>query len=251
MTSILISSCRGGIACEICIESILKRTKETPYKIVVFDSTGPSPELDYLQEQQLRGNIELITEPTPKLHGYAIERLLGMCDTKFAFILDSDVEIIDGNWLGNTARFIQADRDLVVTQFRSGSFSFGMPETAFAPTFWPAHMLLNMDAYRNLGFTGSWIAKHVSIEGYRYRSELGGKDTGEKFIYYDTGSQLTEKVLYESPGVYNAILLPRDFWHSQMTHYGGISSNWPAIKPPRIAHKLEAMKERLDKLRNE
>ena len=251
MISILISSCRGGITCELCIESILKRTRGIPYKIIVFDSTGPSPELDYLQEQERRENIRLLTAPTPKTHGHAIEQLLGVCNTTYGFILDSDIEIINGNWLKNILTLLRSYKDLGVAKFRSGSFNFGMPDAAFAPTFWAAHMLLNMDNYRNLGFTGSWIGGKVPIENYLHRNELLGKDMGQKFIYYDTAAQFTEKVLFDNPNDYRMILQPANFWHLQMTHYGGISSNWPELKSPRIALRLQTMQKRLQALRNE
>ena len=58
MISILIASFRGGIATELCIESILKRTQYPDYKIVVYDSSGPGKDKDYLEKQEKDGNEE-------------------------------------------------------------------------------------------------------------------------------------------------------------------------------------------------
>lgn len=249
MISILISSCQGGIACELCIESILKRTRHPDYKIIVYDSSGEGQILEYLKKQRDAGNIALLTCPTPVVHGYAIEQLLGACNTEYACILDSDTEVNDGAWLNYLIKQIADNKILGVSQLRSGSFVF-LPKTAYAPVYWAACLLLNMQAYREFGFSGQWSHKKVPFVEYLYKDCLHGSGKPE-YIYYDTAAEFTEKILHDNPGQYKIAPFPKRFWGRAILHYGGISRNWPTLKPPKIAYRIGVMKERLAKLRNE
>ena len=143
-TSILIANYQGHEAIELCIESILKRTKNSDYKIIVMDSSPQdSSDRKYLEFQRDKNNIELMESEVKLGHGAALARLLKRCDTGFACLLDSDCEIFQGDWLSVLVNKIKNINDLGVARFRFGGVA--ADHHCIAPVYWPCVMLLNVN----------------------------------------------------------------------------------------------------------
>ena len=104
----------------LTVNSILERTQQSSYEIVVCDNSQapwnpkvePPRQLDgieddgnrieYLRQQQDKGNIKLIEVTTQYKkygHGENIKRLLSECKAPYAMLLSSGTEIIGAHWL--------------------------------------------------------------------------------------------------------------------------------------------------------
>lgn len=267
--SILISSWWSHDALEMTIESILERTAYDNYKIVVCDSSAPdSRERAYLRRNRDGGYIELIEHDAGMLkHGEAINRLLQYCSTELACLLDSDVEILSGDWLSMLVNFIKTDKDLGVGQLMKGGCF--LPQSIFrGPLYHPSCLLLNMPTYRRFGSEDDWPEKGISMlgqglpmTGYKYKYKFDGwprcegnnlvynYDPTMKGVHYDTAGRFTEKVLWENPEGLKMYPLPVDFLHRKIYHFGGMSAHHRILDGDYMRARTALLLERLRLLR--
>ena len=250
--SILIANFEGGEATELCIESILQRTKYKDYKIVVMDSSlEPSKDKQYLRSQRDRNNIELLESKREHLsHGEALIELIKYCQTDYACLLDSDCEILMEDWLSVLAELLQRENDLGVARFRKSGMS---PNYYWiAPIFWVCVMFLNVKLYREFEGEDDWSQRNIHFAEYKYKHIFKDihNSPAENIVSRDTGWRFTEKVLYETGNKYKIYPMPLNFWDIKLKHYGGISRNYFRPEHPVIAPRLRAIKENLIKLRS-
>ena len=194
--SILISSFRPREAIELCIESILKRTKYPEFEIIVYDSSGDTDTTrKYLDRQEENGKIKLITVPTWAEHGEAVNNLISCCQTPLACLLDSDVEIIEDDWLVFLTSMING---VGVSKYLEAGLRFGT--TLYAPVYWPPCMLLDMDIYRKLGEI-DWKIKWIPINKYSHMDIFKAKQISmskHDYIVGDTGWRFADKILFDN-----------------------------------------------------
>jgi len=249
-TSILIANFQGHEAVELCIESILARTKNTDYKIIVMDSSPEdSPDKEYLWRQKDSGNIELMESERKLGHGQALSYLLRRCKTRFACLLDSDCEILQWDWLSVLIDKIKNVNDLGVARFRHGGVNASFQ--CIAPVYWPCTMLLNIPLYRTFEGDKDWQQNGIAYANYSYKqifntpgctqnglvvTRPGQREVKHKNVGRDTAWRFTEKVLFETNNRYVMHPMPRNYWEVKVKHFGGITRNHsrpdhPVIKP--------------------
>jgi len=274
--SILISSWWSHVALEMTIESILKRTVYDNYKIVVCDSSSNnSKERQYLRQKRDSGNIELL-ECTDRgklgflKHGEAINRLLQCCSTELACLLDSDIEILEGDWLSTLADFIRNGKDLGAGDLRKGGCF--LPQSIFrGPLYHPSCLFLNMPAYRCFGTDDDWPEKGILMAEYKYKYKFDNwpQCEGNNLVYnydpkmagvhYDTAGRFTEKVLWENPEGLRMYSLPPNFIRSaygislgpKIYHFEGMSAHHQALDGDYMRGRVALLHERLGLLRTE
>jgi glycosyltransferase involved in cell wall biosynthesis len=248
--SILISSFHGGEATELCLESILKRTEYEPYKIVVFDSTGKdSGERKYLSKLEVEGRIGLLTHEERQSHGQAITALLKQCDTDFACLFDSDMEVLNGDWMSILVDQMTSSKDLGVARFISARVHY---TDLLAPFFDSFCMVLNMNLYRQFKWDAYWENEQKKLEDYSYKSIFDSIEKPQNFsgfVYCDTEWRFTEKLLYENENGFVMKGLPPGFLGNSVYHYGGMSRNYFRPEHPEVAYRLYKIHQRLLELR--
>lgn len=265
MISILIANYEGHEAVELCVESILKRTRDTGYKIIVLDSSPEdSRDKAYLRKQKWDGNIGLIESERKLGHGAALTRLLRRCDTPLACLLDSDCEILQSDWLSLLAVRIKHADDLGVARFRHGGVSVDFQ--GIAPVYWPCVMLLNVSLYRSFEGDTDWQQNGATYADYKYKkifdkpgytqnglviTRPGQREIKHKNVARDTAWRFTEKVLFETGGKYRIHPMPHNYWEVKVKHYGGITRNHFRPEHPVMKPRWEMIKKNLARLRRE
>jgi len=263
-TSILIANYQGHEATELCIESILERTRFNDYEIIVMDSSPEdSRDRKYLRMQRDRYNIELIESKVKLGHGAALAKLLKQCNTEFACLMDSDCEVLEGDWLSVLVKKIRNANDLGVAKFKWGGVSAN--HQGIAPLYWPCVMLLNIPLYRKFEGEDDWQQNGIAYADYKYKKIFdkagwiqnglvvtypGQREVRDKNAGRDTAWRFTEKVLFETDNKYRMYPMPLNFWDIRIKHYGGITRNHFRPEHPMIAPRWEIIKENLKKLRS-
>lgn len=250
--SVLIANYEGKEAIQLCLESILKRTKYPDYRILVYNSPANGSDLTYLQ--RMAGNEKtMVVEGTKNVnHGWAIWQLINICDTDWAITLDNDSEILDGNWIDKLFGQIKKEKDIGVARFRSGGL--WNPGNLFTPFYWVACMLINLRWYKTTSpQVSDWSSSSVRFSQYRgkYKFENCCEKLSNCLVTIDTGSGFTTRLMFDIPGGYNMQPMPDNFWDTSVKHYGGISRNYLRPEHPWVAPRLAEIKQRLAELRKQ
>ena len=223
--SILISSYHSGEALELCIESIRKKTTYKNYKIVVLDSSGEgSPTRNYLDKTPY---IDYQWDAEGKLrHGQALDILVFQCETPLAVILDSDVEILHGDWLNQLTAHPITDDVIGVGHLREGG---NFPKYGFwrVPIYLPFCLLLNVDILRRHGFRrNDWVDHYIPMSDYPHRDKFPEKsnkayhaiDTSLPKVHYDTAGGFSERVLFGDLNQDSLLPFPKGFAKTAIYH---------------------------------
>jgi len=251
--SILVASFNSKYAIELCIESIIKRTDYPDYRIIILDSSPKdSKTRKFLRAQRNKNRIELLESEKPLSHGQALVRLMKYCKTKYACLMDSDCEVLAGDWLIILADLLKDKNDLGVARFKKGGL---VPNFHWrVPIYWPAVMFLNMELYREFEGEDDWSQINTTLEEYKYKHIFKPEEianTKIKLVNRDTAWRFTEKILFETGNKYKMYPIPPNFWKEKVRHYGGISRNHWRPEHPKIAPRVEAIRKSLARLRNE
>ena len=243
--SILIANFNGHEAIELCIESILKKTVYPSYKILVFDSSGKdSQDRTYLTSQQQRGNIELFISDVQARHASALMRLLAKCETPLACMVDSDIEVLKGEWLRVLVDELKSPNDMGVAKTKvKGIFPSGV---ATVPIFQPFCLLLNMENYRKVANGVNWQEKAIPREEYKGSWIL---PKSHPRAYGDVGWQLAEKIMFDNPNGFIMREMPEKYMLNYLRHYGGLSAHHANPDHPRVRDRWQLCKIRLKALR--
>lgn len=224
--SILIANWNGGEVIELCIESILKRTRYIPYEILVFDSSGiGSREREYLLKQKEAGRIKLITEEKRHQHGAGLRILIKNCSTKWICLLDSDVEVLSDDWLKILFAQIKTNNDLGVAKIEPAKVLIapnGKDEVGSAPLFAPYCMLLNLPIYKEIMDPDDWEENLILPGKWIYENCWDVSPLKFVRILLDVGWKLTETIV--KLGLGNRMHpTPPGFWKTKLKHYEAIS----------------------------
>ena len=256
--SILIPSYHSGEALQLCVESIRKKTTHKNYKIVVLDSSGKGSEtrsyLDNTSYIDYQWDVEI-----PLRHGQALDILTQQCDTPLAVIIDSDVEILRGDWLNQLTTQPITDEVMGVGHLREGG-NFTKHGFFRVPIYLPYCLLVNMDAYRKMGFRATdWVDHYIPMSEYPYKdkfTEASYKayhaiNSSLEKVHYDTAGGFSERVLFDNPDGLTMYPLPPGFAKNAIYHYGGLSAHRKCLSSERMSPKVKRIKERLRFLRGE
>ena len=256
--SILISSYHSGEALQLCVESIRKKTLYKNYKIIVLDSSGKDSETRNYLDNTSYIDYQWDTEQ-PLRHGQALDILTQQCDTPLAVILDSDVEILKGNWLNQLTDQPITDKIMGVGHLREGG-NFIKQSFWRVPIYLPFCLLLNMDAYRKMGIDkNDWVDRYIPMSEYPYKdrfTEASSRayhkiNTDLEKVHYDTAGGFSERVLFENPDKLVMRPFPPGFAKNAIYHYGGLSAHRKCLNSERMSPKVRRIKERLRFLRGE
>lgn len=273
--SILIPTRRAFEAIELTIESVLVRTWYDNFRIIVCDNSrgeGEGNRLEYLKKHEQNGTLKLIEstggdgswEAGPDGiwlnrygHGENLKKLLRVCETDYAMLLSSGIEILKTNWLDTLLSLLQTDKDLGTARFRPARNNF---DTSWvAPCWWPNVMLLNMNLYRKIMRDKDWDLARAPYENYKHKHHFDGKpvpanpDPEGLTVFLDTGHFFWERLEYDNPEGYRMINFDANpcvlQWQSLFGFYIGLDRNSHRPEHPFVIAQRANIKERLKVLR--
>lgn len=94
-----------------CVESLLQRTRYPAFDVLVVDNQSREPEtLDYLQQLAGRDRVRVMTHDQPFNYSAINNRAVASCDAPVVCLLNNDIEVIDGDWLGEMVARAMAPR---------------------------------------------------------------------------------------------------------------------------------------------
>jgi len=261
MNNILIASYNSFPSIALAVESVLKRTN-AECQITVFDSSPENSETrTYLQIMAILGHINLHTEDRQHLHGEALQWLVTHTESRYAVILDSDVEILCPEWLDVILSMLAATTLGVAELRKAGNF---YPQRVFrVPIFHPSLFLINIDKYRDFGIHGDdWLTKRIPLSEFPYVNKYDHETSvayhpiakNTQHVHYDTGGRLAERILHENSKGYKVCTLPMQFMANAAQppdppfyakHYEGMSARGGDV----ILQRRVVVKSRLLRLR--
>ena len=272
--SILIPNRFTWEAIELTVESILKNTWYDNHRIIVCDNsmaannracepkregigTDDGNRLEYLREQARNGAITLIENKDQDKkygHGENIKVLLKACNTEYALLFNSTVEIIKSYWINELVDLIKTDKDLGVAKFRTGGKQGEL--NWISPVYWPNVMLLNMPLYKEFGNVDEdWDLRRIPLSEWKYRDifkeypPLKGPESKPEHVFLDTGYRLWERLEYENPGGLRMLPLPIGYYTQFMTLFDGIDRNSHRPNHPHVVKQRTRIQGRLRFLR--
>jgi len=250
--SILIPNRNSFEALQLCIESIRKYT-DYPHKIIVYDDRSTNDvDVQYLRRADVLGWLELHLGMKHLGHGAALNELVNrLCDTDYAIVMDSDIEIKRSGWIQDFLAIAATDEKIISIVDTIGKrltwLGYNVPVCNFSLGF------LNMEAYRNgmevdwrsvIGGTDRRQEPYESIFADIYPAPASFKNLpkfNENFVSIDPGAKFWLKVNYDNPKRYRVIPmsvgLKQKYHH--FDHISFISIPDPSY-PPKIAVQREA-----------
>lgn len=265
--SILIPNRWSEDAICLTIESILKRTDYSDYKVIICDNSEGKEEanrLEYLKEQEKMGNIKLVEnviQPNqdgkmPYGHGENLKALLKKCDTPLAMLFSSGCEVKKPEWLTQLVGLLETDKDLGVAKTRKAENHF--QNCWAANRYIPNWLLLNMDIYRKFGNPDEdWNLSRVPYETYEYKEAFKGLDPPRHpdplplQVFLDTGWRLWDRVHYENPNGLRMIEMPFYFPWRIINFFSGMDRNAHRPDHPYVVKMRGGIQRQLELLRRE
>lgn len=269
--SILIPTRRAFEAIELTIESVLMRTWYDNFRIIVCDNScgeGEGNRLEYLKRHERNGTIKLIEniseEAKWKLeagglwrnnygHGENLKILLKACDTDYAMLLSSGIEVMKTDWLDAFMATLKTEKDLGIARFRPARMD--SDDVWAAPCWWPNLMLLNMRLYRKIMLDRDWSLARIAYEDYKHKCLFNKKPIPTKsgsdrlMIWLDTGYFLWERLEYDNPEGYRIINFDTDPAKFQWVHlfgyYIGLDRNSHRPEHPFVVSQRAKIQKRL------
>jgi|GEM_PF-2492026 len=272
--SILIPTRRAFEAIELTIESVLARTWYDNFRIIVCDNSqgkGEGNRLEYLKQHEKNGTIKLIESMSGtgawKLepgglwrndygHGSNLKILLKACETDYAVLLSSGIEVLKTSWLEIFMDIIKTNKDLGAARYRAAA---SLEDSWIAPCWWPNLMILNMKLYREIMDDSDWDLGRMAYADYPYKHLFDNIKAPEKFdqdgemIFLDTGYNLWKRLEYDNPKGYKMInfdTVPAEYqWRHDFNFYIGLDRNSHRPEHPFVRDQRVSIKERLRILR--
>lgn len=252
---ILVTNRNTREAIQLCVESVRFYTEPGTYRLVVYDDASTNNiDIPYLREKRDAGWLTLIEGRECVLHGGALNILVNdICDSRYAVIIDSDVEILHREWLPRLVEMVSGDDKAIAAVNCLGVMPRNM-ENLVAPfgEWWFG--ILDMRSYRD-GMETDWrpiiLRERDEFDALPNAAKLP-VDKLESYIF-DVGCKLCDKVLHDNPKGYR-ILSPLPM-HIKETfrHYGQVSGlaedEAPGIKQ-YIMSVMSRMGESLERLRH-
>lgn len=249
--SILISNYDGHEALQLCIESILMRTDYPNYGIIVGDCPASGIDRSYLDMMsETTGLIQLRYMIKDKSHGEVLTELFKVMNTTpYAVTLDSDCEILSGDWIDAILAQVQGPKDVIVAKHRDG----GLIGENFliTRTLWLCCAVFVMGNYRKIEADDNLPEGYVDFDSYPFKDQfttLPGPGWNRK-LGIETGGRLADRLIFDNKFGLQTRRLPIDFFDTHVRHYGGISRNHWRPEHPEIAPRWIEIKRRLAELR--
>lgn len=247
--SILIPNRNSFEAVQLAIESI-RRYTDYPHRIIVFDDFSTNGiDIPYLENAKAKGWIELYRGKKHAGHGSALNQLVNdICDTDYAAIIDSDIEVKCSGWIQDFLSIVSTDKEIIAAvdtiEKRMTWRGYNVPVSNFSFGF------INMKAYRDsmevdwrsiIGGTDRREKPYCSIFADIYPPENRFKDLvtfDENFVSVDPGAKFWLKVNYFNSKSYRIIPIPYILLNKyhHFDHISFISIPDPSY-PPHIAEK--------------
>jgi hypothetical protein len=225
--TIYVASINTASATELCVRSIFRHTSRGAYNLCIGDcgSTDNSlPRIMELVHEHLVDDVMLA--PRGRSHGAWLDLWTTTCTTRYAAMVDSDVEILKSDWLDvllKTAHDFDAAivcAEIIEEVPRYVDYTGVARRLARRPSAWM--MLVDVAKCRD---RASW---QFSIED--------DSTIPEQQWAFDTGAQLMRALALAGERVVVAPTIQPYF-----RHYGGLS--WVKMTPPRgwrhRAHRLK------------
>ncbi len=105
MVTIIIANENTREALNLCLLSLRKYTKG-PYRVIVIDNSSTDGSLELLKTFNWVKTIKVSGIKLGERHGRALDLAVKKVRTKYFLALDSDVEILDHNWLSDMVKKI-------------------------------------------------------------------------------------------------------------------------------------------------
>jgi hypothetical protein len=183
--------------------------------------------------------------------------LLKACETDYAMLLSSGIEILKTNWLDVFLALLRDDKDLGAARFLKPVNHF---DTCYkAPAWWPNIMILNMTIYRQIMSDDDWDLSRISYERYEHKHLFDGlpapknPDPEGITVFLDTGYNLWKKLEYNNPHGYRMInfdQVPNILqWQSLFGFYLGLDRNSYRPEHDFVVIQRANIRERLKILR--
>lgn len=260
--SILIPNRNSLEALELAIESIRHYTRY-PYKLIVFDDASTNGrDIEYLERAESNGWLELHRGEKRVGHGGILNELINvLCDTDYAVVMDSDVEIKGFNWIQDFMKLMAPDVIAVsdVIDRRTTWKGYNVPVCDFSFGF------LNMKLYRDdMGVDWRVMAGGTDRRQYPYESMFAdiyppdrasvGTKFSENFVSCDPGGKFWLRVHFGNPKGYKmlpipSILKPKYHHHGHISYISEIEDSFTdKIRQGRDA-KFNLIKRQLKGLR--
>jgi glycosyltransferase involved in cell wall biosynthesis len=229
--TIYIASINTAPATELCIRSIFRYTDRNSYILSVGDCGSTDSSLPRLM-RMLHDNLidDVMLAPNGRSHGAWLDLWTSSCTTRFALMIDSDIEIRDSNWMNVLLRTADdTDAAIVCAEFVDEVpyclDGRGLPiRLARRPSAWM--MLVNIAKCRDRDSWQFAMENDTSIPEGQW-----ALDTGARFMR--TLSLAGEEV----------VAAPSSFLDS-FRHFGGLS--WVKSTPPKDwRHRAHLIKVRL------
>jgi hypothetical protein len=252
--SILIANYDGREALQLCVESILRRTKYHNFVIFVGDSPANGVDRGYLEMMDANGLINLIRLDRDMSHGESLTSLIKSqgCETPCFVTLDSDCEILSGDWIDVMLGQIQGPKDVIVAKHREGGLIGD--NYLITQTLWLCCALFIMENYRKIKADDNLPEGYVDFDSYPFKDQftvLPGPGWNRK-LGIETGGRLADRLEFDNNKFgLQTRRLPIDFFDTHVRHYGGISRNHWRPEHPEIAPRWIEIKKRLAELRKE
>ena len=232
--SILISNRNSFEAIQLCVESV-RRYTDTPRITVYDDCSTNGVDIEYLRKANEQGWLELIEghklghykEDFDKprcgyyaifFHGRALNILTASCTTRYAVILDCDVQILAPGWL-----------DALIAPMTENPLALGVCDIwpkwihdryYVMPTYKFYFGALDMERYWD-GMAVDWIPRAMDrreepmlslfAEWYPVKKHYPGRNLPkfeEDLVRGDPGSPIWLKLTYDNPKGYKILPWP-------------------------------------------
>jgi len=251
--SILIANYDAHEAIQLCVESIIRRTTYPDYRIIVGDCPASGTDRSYLKIRAygtIPGYVSLIPLDRDMSHGEVLTQLFKTIRNPYAVTLDSDCEILSGDWIDAMISQVQGPRDVIVAKHREGGLIGD--NYLITRTLWLCCALFVMENYRKIEADDNLPEGCVDFDSYPYRDQfrvLPGPDWNRQ-LGVETGGRLADRLVFDNKFGLETRRLPVDFFDTRVRHYGGISRNHWRPEHPEIAPRWVEIKRRLAELRS-
>ena len=210
VVTICIASLNTAAATELCLRSIRRYTKGVPYAVDVADCGSTDRSLPMLVRAARAGLVDkLEVEPLGHTHGEWLDHWTASITTPYAAFVDSDIEILQDNWLNVLLETAKTSGAAVVCSEILAEVTNYVDHTGVArrlasrPSPWMA--LIDISMCRGLASWQFTMCDDASIpEGW------WGLDTGAALL---RDLQSKGKVVVAAP----------ESFHSTFRHFGALS----------------------------
>jgi len=228
--SILIPNRNSLEALELAVESIRYYTRY-PYKLIIYDDASTNGrDIEYLKQAESRGWLELHQGEKRVGHGGVLNELINkLCDTDYAVVMDSDVEIKGFDWIRDFLN-IMAPGVIAISDVidrRTTWKGYNVPVCDFSFGF------LDMRLYRdNMEVDWRVMAGGTDRRQHPYESIFAdiyppnrasvGPQFNEDFVSIDPGGKFWLRLHYGNPKGYKMLSIPVTL-KPKYHHHGHIS----------------------------